>query len=49
MAAEVEYWPTPDPTIQEGNREQRLDAGLVNQADPARRTGGEDEFRPAEH
>src|SRR5215472_10914590 len=26
MAAEVEYWPTPDPTVQEGNREQRLDA-----------------------
>ncbi len=26
VAAEVEYWPTPDPTIQEGSREQRLDA-----------------------
>src|SRR5215472_10297442 len=26
VAAEVESWPTPDPTIQEGNREQRLDA-----------------------
>src|SRR5579862_3937506 len=26
VAAEVEYWPTPDPAIQEGNREQRLDA-----------------------
>jgi protein-tyrosine-phosphatase len=26
VAAEVEYWPTPDPSIQEGNREQRLDA-----------------------
>ena len=26
VAAEVEYWPTPDPTVQEGNREQRLDA-----------------------
>jgi protein-tyrosine-phosphatase len=25
VAAEVEYWPTPDPTVQEGNREQRLD------------------------
>lgn len=24
VAAEVEYWPTPDPTIAEGNREQRL-------------------------
>src|SRR5262252_10420526 len=26
LAAEVEYWPTADPTIQEGNREQRLNA-----------------------
>src|SRR5580693_2518009 len=26
LAADVEYWPTPDPTIQEGSREQRLDA-----------------------
>jgi protein-tyrosine-phosphatase len=26
IAAEVEYWPTPDPTIVEGSREQRLDA-----------------------
>ena len=26
IAAEVEYWPTGDPTIQEGSREQRLDA-----------------------
>jgi len=25
-AAEVEYWPTADPTVAEGNREQRLDA-----------------------
>ncbi len=25
-AAEVEYWPTPDQTAQEGSREQRLDA-----------------------
>ncbi len=25
-AAEVEYWPTVDPTAAEGNREQRLDA-----------------------
>jgi protein-tyrosine-phosphatase len=24
--AEVEYWPTPDPTAAEGNREQRLAA-----------------------
>jgi protein-tyrosine-phosphatase len=23
---DVEYWPTPDPTVVEGNREQRLDA-----------------------
>lgn len=25
LAAEVEYWPTPDPTVAEGSREQRLD------------------------
>jgi protein-tyrosine-phosphatase len=26
LAAEVEYWPTPDPTLATGNREQQLDA-----------------------
>ena len=26
LAAAVEYWPTTDPTVIEGNREQRLDA-----------------------
>ncbi len=26
LAADVEYWPTADPTAAEGNREQRLDA-----------------------
>jgi protein-tyrosine-phosphatase len=26
VAADVEYWPTPDPTDTEGSREQRLDA-----------------------
>jgi protein-tyrosine-phosphatase len=26
VAADVEYWPTPDPTPTEGTREQRLDA-----------------------
>ena len=26
MAADVEYWPTPDPTTTEGSREQKLDA-----------------------
>ncbi len=26
VAAEVEYWPTPDPTITQGSREQVLDA-----------------------
>jgi protein-tyrosine-phosphatase len=25
LAAEVEYWPTADPTVVEGSREQRLD------------------------
>jgi protein-tyrosine-phosphatase len=26
IAADVEYWPTPDPTGSEGSREQRMDA-----------------------
>ena len=26
LAAEVEYWPTQDPTLVQGSREQRLDA-----------------------
>jgi protein-tyrosine-phosphatase len=26
LAADVEYWPTADPTIAQGSREQRLDA-----------------------
>src|SRR5215831_3044607 len=26
LAADVEYWPTPDPTVTDGNREQRLAA-----------------------
>jgi protein-tyrosine-phosphatase len=26
LAADVEYWPTPDPTLAQGPREQRLDA-----------------------
>ena len=26
LAADVAYWPTPDPTDSEGSREQRLDA-----------------------
>jgi protein-tyrosine-phosphatase len=26
MACDVEYWPTMDPTVVEGNRESRLDA-----------------------
>jgi len=26
LAADVEYWPTPDPAITDGNREQRLEA-----------------------
>jgi protein-tyrosine-phosphatase len=26
LAAEVEYWPTPDPTDTDGSREQKLDA-----------------------
>lgn len=26
LPAKVEYWPTPDPAVEEGNREQRLEA-----------------------
>ena len=26
LASDVEYWPTPDPTLASGNREQRLAA-----------------------
>jgi protein-tyrosine-phosphatase len=26
LAADVEYWPTPDPTVAEGSREQRMEA-----------------------
>ena len=26
IAADVEYWPTPDPTLETGSREQRLEA-----------------------
>src|SRR5947209_14090068 len=26
LAADVEYWPTPDPTTLEGSREQKLEA-----------------------
>lgn len=26
IAADVEYWPTPDPTLVQGTREQRMDA-----------------------
>ena len=26
LAADVEYWPTQDPSISDGNREQKLDA-----------------------
>src|SRR6201988_442060 len=26
LAADVEYWPTPDPAAAEGSREQRMDA-----------------------
>ncbi len=26
LASDVEYWPTPDPTVMGGSREQQLDA-----------------------
>ena len=49
MAADVEYWPTPDPTGMEGNREQKLQAyrevcdGLVDAHPPPLCQGGRGE------
>jgi protein-tyrosine-phosphatase len=44
LAADVEYWPTPDPTAIEGSREQKLEAyrGVRDQllAQIRRRFGG---------
>ena len=44
-ATVVEYWPTPDPTLQEGSREARLEAYRAVRDDLAekilRRFGGE--------
>jgi len=49
-AVDVEYWPTPDPTVVEGSREQRLDAyravrdqllAHIRQRFASRRTGNE--------
>src|ERR1700744_2774193 len=37
LAADVEYWPTPDPTLVEGSREQRLEAYRVVRDELARR------------
>jgi protein-tyrosine-phosphatase len=40
LAAEVEYWPTPDPSATEGSREQRLDAYRTVRDDLMRRIRG---------
>jgi protein-tyrosine-phosphatase len=37
IAADVEYWPTPDPTVAEGSREQRLDSYRAVRDDLMRR------------
>ncbi|WP_428032985.1 low molecular weight phosphatase family protein [Ancylobacter sp.] len=43
-AIDVEYWPTPDPTLASGNREQRLDAYRTVRDDLERRIRAR--FRP---
>jgi protein-tyrosine-phosphatase len=49
-AVDVEYWPTPDPSIVEGSREQRLEAyravrdqllAHINERFAAKRSGNE--------
>lgn len=44
-STEIEYWPTPDPTLQEGSREARLEAYRAARDELAekilRRFGGE--------
>jgi protein-tyrosine-phosphatase len=49
-AVDVEYWPTPDPSVVEGSREQRLQAyravrdqllAHINERFAARRSGNE--------
>ncbi len=37
LAAAVEYWPTPDPTLAQGSREQKLDAYRAIRDDFVRR------------
>src|SRR5438270_12003389 len=53
IAADVEYWPTPDPTDADGNREQRMDAyravrdqlaPRIRQRFSAQQAGKESEF-----
>jgi protein-tyrosine-phosphatase len=52
LAADVEYWPMPDPTAIEGSREQRLDAyrGVREQLDRRirERFGVPDAVEPAD-
>jgi protein-tyrosine-phosphatase len=46
IAADVEYWPTVDPTAQDGNREQRLDAYRSVRDNLLRRIKGRFGIRP---
>jgi protein-tyrosine-phosphatase len=46
IAADVEYWPTVDPTGQDGNREQRLDAYRTVRDNLLRRIKGRFGSRP---
>jgi protein-tyrosine-phosphatase len=47
LAAEVEYWPTPDPTAVEGAREQRLAAYREVRDQLTERINGRFGWRPA--
>jgi len=46
LAANVEYWPTPDPTVAEGSREQRLDAYRAVRDQLTRRIKTRFDWRP---
>ena len=46
-AVDIEYWPTMDPTFQEGSREQRLDAYRSVRDELMRRIRTRFEARPA--
>jgi protein-tyrosine-phosphatase len=46
LAAEVEYWPTPDPSVPGGNREQRLEAYRAVRDELLKRIKVRFEWRP---